>query len=109
MNARERRYITGQVASGRRAAERLVGLLEVGFDPAEAVGVVAPGLSPIAAAAAEKLAAQASLYLSCAAVVLAGLVDDSTLAVVNIPEVPAGAARAWQEASGWIRISSGRP
>jgi hypothetical protein len=109
MNARERRYITGQVASGRRAAERLVGLLEVGFDPAEAVGVVAPGLSPIAAAAAGKLAAQASLYLSCAAVVLAGLVDDSTLAAVNIPEVPAGAARAWQEASGWIRISSGWP
>ena len=99
MNARERRYITGQVASGRRAAERLVGLLEVGFDPAEAVEVVAPGLSPIAAAAAKKLAAQASLYLSCAALVLAGLVDDSTLAGVNIPEVPAAAARAWQEAS----------
>jgi hypothetical protein len=92
MTAREHAYVTSQVASGRRAGFRLLDLLEVGFTSEEAVQATAPGLSPTAATAAQKLAAQASLYITACALVLAGLVDDSTLRDSVIPEAP-----AWRE------------
>ena len=91
-------YVTGQVASGRRAGFRLLELLEVGFTPEEALQVTAPGLSPTAATAAQKLAAQASLYVTACALVLAGLVDDATLRDSVIPEAP-----AWRER--YMRVS----
>ncbi len=90
MTERERyAYVTGQVASGRRAGFRLLDLLDLGFTLEEAVQATAPGLSPTAATAAQKLAAQASLYVTACALVLAGLVDDATLRNSVIPEAPA--------------------
>ena len=100
MTERERyQYVTGQVASGRRAGFRLLELLEVGFTPKEAVHAVAPsGLSPVAFEAAVRLGQLASVDLMALSIVLAGLIDDSTLSTVNIPVVSAQAHRAWQGA-----------
>ena len=94
MTERERRYLTGQRASGRRAGLRLLDLLEVGFTPEEAVQAVAPGgLSPVALEAVVRLGQLAAVDLT---IVLAGLIDDSTLSTVTIPVVSAQAHQAWQ-------------
>jgi len=94
---RERRYLTGQRASGRRAGLRLLDLLEVGFTPEEAVQAVAPGgLSPVALEAVVRLGQLAAVDLMALSIVLAGLIDDSTLSTVNIPVVSAQAHQAWQ-------------
>ncbi len=96
MTAREHAYVTERLGAGQRAGLRLLDLLRVGLDPGDAVHAVAPGLDPVAAVAAEKLAGLAFLYGPCLlAAVLAGLVSAEVLeeTVAHIPAVPA----AWRE------------
>jgi len=60
------------------------------------LSAVAPGLTPTAADAAQKLVALVALYSFSCAVVLAGLVSDEVLDEVEIPEAPVRAHQAWQ-------------
>jgi len=89
MTPREARQLMDRMDSGRRAASRLITLIDLGLDPVQIIHDVAPGLSPVAVDAARKLALEAAFNHTCLSLTLAGLAPDEILEAAEFPEPPA--------------------
>jgi hypothetical protein len=88
MTPREIRQLMDRMDSGRRAASRLITLIDLGLDPVQIIHDVAPGLSPAAVDAARKLADLAAFNPTCLSLTLAGLAPDEILEAAEFPEPP---------------------
>jgi len=89
MTPREIRQLMDRMDSGRRAASRLITLIDLGLDPVKIIHEVAPGLSPVAVDAARKLAIEVAFNYTCLSLTLAGLAPDEILEAAEFPEPPA--------------------
>jgi len=89
MTPQEIRQLMDRMDSGRRAATRLITLIDLGLDPFKVIHEVAPGLSPAAVDAARKLADLAAFNHTCLSLTLAGLAPDEILEAAEFPEPPA--------------------